>query len=373
MTIHERTSRHLEHEHPEGSGAVSGAVSGACDDDAIPRTAQPVPAGQPGGDPGSDSPRNQRVPGAPGRSRSADQRRMAIIRRLTDRDREIVRSVDRHRVLTTEQLAQAFFPTKRRAWARLGDLVRLELLVTFRPFAPNYGTSQLHFVLGRTGAALLAAEDEDHPSADPIKAALRWRYDRVTAIAFKRSLPHLLGVNAVWAALAGHARCHPRDAELVAWLTEREAGNWTGGIVRPDALLEWQEHGISVEAFLEYDRGTERLAVLADKLRSYERLEEESGSSSWVLFAFASPGREASARAALAHTTVPVATAVLNGDARPHDAVWLPLSHAHERVRLSALDDVPKPSRALHRAASGSPRAWRFARSAHDEEAPIDS
>ena len=370
MTIHDRASRHLEH--PEGSGAASGAVSGACGEDAISRSAQAVPAGQAGCDPGSDSPRNQRVPGAPGRSRSADQRLLAIIRRLTDRDREIVRSVARLRVLTTEQLTDAYFPTKRRAWARLGELCHMEVLDSFQPFAPNFGKSQLHFVNGRKGAAMLAAEQsDDHDDDAAIRAARRWRYDRATAIAYRRSLPHLVGLNSIWGALAGHARRHPHDAELVQWQTEAEVANWAGGIVRPDARIAWREDGLFVDALLEYDRGTERLAVLADKLRSYERLEEESGSSSWVLFAFLGAGREASARAALADTTVPVATAVLNGDARPHDAVWLPLSHAHERVRLSALCDVPKPSRALHRAASGSPRAWRFAPATDDEEAPI--
>ena len=368
MTIHDRTPRGLEC--PEGSGAVSGAVSDAGAHDAFSPAPRGVPAGQRGRDPGGDSPRNQRVPGAPVRSRSADQRRMAIIRRLTDRDREIVRSVARLRVLTTQQLAEAFFPTKHRAWARLGDLVRMEMLHTFQPFATNYGSTQLHFVVGRNGAAMLAAEDEDNPSADPVRAAQRWREDRATAVGHRRSLPHLIGLNSIWAALTGHARRHPDEAGL-DWGTEAETANWAQGIVRPDARINWSEGPRCVEALLEFDRGTERLAVLTDKLHAYERLEEESGSTRWILFAFTSAGREASARAALACATAPVATATLDQHARPQDAVWLPLSHAHERVRLSALADVPLPSRALHRAASGSPRAWRFAPATDDGEAPI--
>jgi hypothetical protein len=352
---------------PEVPGAVPGAAPGATGADALRRPGGVAVAGQDGRDPRSRSPRNPGVPGAPGRSRSADQRRAAIVRRLTDRDRAIVHAVSRHRVLTTDQLSEAFFPTKRRAWARLAELHRLEVLARFAPITVNWGGSVLHFVVGRTGAAIIAAERGD----DPVRAARGWREERAVAIAHRQNLPHLVGLNSVWSALAGHARQHP-NAELTAWLTEAEVANWAGGIVRPDGLLEWCEDGRTVEAFVEYDRGTERLSVLQDKLRAYERLEVESGRAPWVLFAFTSGGRESSARAALAETTVPVATAALHFDAPPQDAVWMPLADAHERVRLSALADVPKPQRALRRAASGSPRAWRFDRAPSLGEAPID-
>lgn len=353
---------------PRIPGPVPGAGPAESGRDINEGSGVRIAAGEARRDPGSGSPRNQGVPGAPGLSRSADQRRAAIVRRLTDRDRAIVRAVARHRVLTTDQLTDAFFPTKRRAWARLAELHRLEVLARFAPLTVNWGGSVFHFVLGRTGVAIVAAERGD----DPVRAARGWREERAVAIAHRQNLPHLVGLNSIWAALAGHARCHPERVQLIEWLTEPEAANWAGGLVRPDARIEWHEDGRTVEAVLEYDRGTERLAVLHDKLRAYERLEEESGNTRWVLFAFTSAGREASARAALGDATTPVATATFDGHARPQDAVWLPLSHAHERVRLSALADVPKPSRALDRAASGSLRAWRFAPAANDEEAPID-
>ena len=279
-----------------------------------------------------------------------------------------MRAVARHRVLTTDHLTDAFFPTKRRAWTRLAELHRLEVLARFQPFSQNWGGTPFHFVPGRAGVALLAAERGD----DPIRAARGWRLERAVAIAHRQSLRHLIGVNGIWAALAGYARQHPQEAQLLAWYTETEVANWAGGVVRPDALLEWRERRRRVEALLEYDRGTEALRVLVDKVHAYERLEEESGRSCWILFAFTSEGRERSARGALTDATVPVATATLDADTRPHDAVWLPLTDASERVRLSALTDVPKPSRALRRAAFGSPRAWRFDRPASDEEAPID-
>jgi hypothetical protein len=354
--------------HPGIPGAVPGAAPGASADDAHCPCCRSGTARQTGRDPGSRSPRNPGVPDAPGRSRSADQRRAAIVRRLTDRDRAIVRAVARHRVLTTDQLSDAFFPTKTRAWARLADLHRLDVLCRFVPITVNWGGSVLHFVVGRTGASILAAENGD----DPVRAARGWREERAVAIAHRQNLAHLVELNSIWSALAGHARRNPHDACLVAWLTETEAANWAGGIVRPDALVEWSERGRTLEGLVEYDRGTERLSVLQDKLRAYERLEQESGRSIWILFAFNTQGREASARAALADCTLPVATTVLGGQASPQDAVWLPLANAHERVRLSALADVPKPQRALRRAASGSPRAWRFDRAPSPEEAPID-
>lgn len=293
---------------------------------------------------------------------------MAIARRLTARDRAIVRAVERHRVLTTEQLAEAFFPSRKRAWKRLAELYRMEVLARFQPFREGWGSHPLHFVVGRTGAALLAAERGE----DPVRAARVWRMERAVAVAHSRHLAHLVGVNGIWAALAADERRDPARLRLT-WMTEREAAAWTTGVVRPDAVIEWLEHGRSVEAMLEYDRGTETLRVLVDKLPSYAALEEERGRSAWVLFVFVSPGRETSARGALAGTDLPVATATVVDPPRPQDAIWLPLGAAAERVRLSHLADVPKPAAALRRAALGGHRAWRFDRPAAEEEAPLDS
>ena len=64
------------------------------------------------------SPRNQGVPGAPGLTRSSDDHRASITRHLTERDREILRAVERHRVRTTDHIAAAFFPSPKRAWSR---------------------------------------------------------------------------------------------------------------------------------------------------------------------------------------------------------------------------------------------------------------
>ena len=299
---------------------------------------------------------------------AADEQRLALARRLTDRDRQILRAVARHRVLTSDQLAEIFFDTRRRAQVRLVALHRLGLLDRFQPFRDQGGISY-HYVLGPLGAAVRAAEEGE----DPDRAARRWKADRTLAISQSQRLAHLVGVNDVYAALVGTAR-RRTDAELVDWLTEPECARWSEGIVRPDAFGHWREAGRDVEFFLEFDRGTEALGRLVDKLPAYERFEVERTATTWVLFALGSARREATVCRALAAATVPAATAVLTAPMRPVDAVWLPVAGAARRCRLAELASIPKPTEALRRAASNDPGAWRFERSRPDnEEAPIET
>ena len=306
----------------------------------------------------------------PFRPRSAaDEQRLALARLLTDRDRQVLRAVGRFRVLTSDQLTEIFFDSRRRAQARLLHLHRLQILDRFDPFRPAFGRAPLHYVTGRLGAAVLAAEN----MADPDRAMRRWKADRALVLGGSQKLLHLLAINGFYADLTGYARHHP-DADLLDWMTEEESSRWSDEIVRPDAYGVWQHAEKSVEFFLEYDRGTEVLARLAGKLAGYERFEAESGSAAWVLFAFPSARRETTARRALAGATCAVATAAAPVTSQPHDAIWSPLGNRDDRVRLAELADVPKPIEALRRAAAGSDRAWRFARSRPaDEEAPIET
>lgn len=187
----------------------------------------------------------------------------------------------------------------------------LGVVARFRPLAPRWGSAPFHYVLSKAGAGVVAAERGDDPAA----AERRWSTGRKLALAGSRRLAHTVGVNGFYAALAGEARSSA-DAELVRWLTEwecaracRSTGPFVTTALRPDGWLLWREGGEQVEAFLEYDRGTDTLGALAAKLRGYAELEGERGVAAWVLFAFESARREATARRALADATVAVATA----------------------------------------------------------------
>jgi hypothetical protein len=277
---------------------------------------------------------------------------------LTGRDRAVLRAVERFRVLTTMQVARLFFDSHKRASARLLDLLGLGMVERFRPYREGWGSHPWHWVLGREGAAILAAE-----RGDPDTPARRWRGGRALAYASGQRLAHLVGVNDFHACLAGHARRHP-ESRLVDWMTAAEAARWCDRMATPDGWGRWEEWGRTVEFFLEYDRGTEALLRLADKLEGYERLESERGESAWVLFAFESARRERTARAALADATVPVATAAMVDGTEPQEAVWLPLRSSGGRLRLASLADARKPQEALARCADGGHRAWWFDRSA---------
>ncbi len=91
---------------------------------------------------------------------------------LTDRDRELVRLVARHRVLTTDQLAALAFGNITTARHRLAVLVRLGLLRRFRPHLQT-GSAPWHYVLGPIGAALLGQEHTHFMQMPPIPADSR--------------------------------------------------------------------------------------------------------------------------------------------------------------------------------------------------------
>jgi hypothetical protein len=281
-----------------------------------------------------------------------------VVRHLTERDRVLLRLLARYKVFTSFQVTDLLFNSETRARSRLVELHRLRLIDRFEPHDPRCRNPPYHYVLGRLGTAVIAAERGDDPAA-AVKA-----YKPAVALGLGRSqrLRHRVGTNGFFVALAAYARHHP-EANLAAWWSEEDCADWCGEYVRPDGLGDWEEHGVSVEFLLEYDLGTEPLGRLTDKLAGYEKLEHEGGASTWLVFAFQSHRRETSARAALMSASVPIATAALSQEPRPYGAVWQPLYDENAaRVRLSELARLAKPRAALDRAASGGTRAWRFER-----------
>jgi hypothetical protein len=300
---------------------------------------------------------------------------------LTDRDRDLVRLVATHRVLTTGQLAALGFGSIITARHRLSVLVRLGLLRRFRPHRPA-GSAPWHYVLGPVGAAMLGVEDRDeHRWAPHVRA------DRRLSLERSPRLSHMTGRNWFFAALARHAREH--GGELAEWLNEADtAARYEHAAVRqddrarlprPDGAGTWAEDGRATSFLLEYDTGTEHLPVLAAKLDGYAVL---AGGLAWhdqpcpvLLFCFGSPRREQAARRALAATPhadgLRIATAALDPrTASPAGPAWLPLHQAGGAVRLIDLGALPDPWQDYRqqRAREAAEREQALRRAADDDD-----
>lgn len=220
--------------------------------------------------------------------------------------------------------------------------MRLGVLDRFRPFRPT-GSAPFHYVLGEMGAQVLAAERV------VTVGELGYNRARTLALAHSEHLAHLVGVNGLFAALAGSARARP-DAALAAWWSERRCGKRWGHLVRPDGFGRWTEAGRTVEFFLEYDTGTGTVARVVRKLNGYTDLATGSGIWTPMLLWLPGPSREAEIRRAIGTPLVPVATA--SGPITdPAAAVWLPIGagESGHRVRLANLGSARRPVVALTR------------------------
>lgn len=279
---------------------------------------------------------------------SLQGRYLRTAERITERDRRIVRSVQKFRVLTTDHLTALFFDSVDRARIRLTTLHRLGLLERFRP-GPR---TPYHYVVGELGAFLLAAQREPPPQQ------LDWHRDDVLAVAHSQRLAHLLGINGLGVSLLAHARTRPDVS--ASWWPEGRCKPWCGTKVEPDARCRYQEGGRAIEFFAEYDRGTEPLERIVKQVDKYARLERDRGVSTWVLYVLPSARREQNVRRALAGTDVPVATAVLDAAVPPHEAVWLPLPEDRYRLRLIELAEHSKPPGARAREVASGRHAWRY-------------
>ncbi|GAA2779127.1 replication-relaxation family protein [Crossiella cryophila] len=306
---------------------------------------------------------------APRPARPAPLDPITLWSRLTDRDRTILRLLDAHQVLTTEQLAAlAGFPTLDRAQRRLLALYCTHVLDRFRHPRPDGSMTSWRYALGPAGAAILAAMRGTEP---PRPATLRTRLLRLAA---HPALNHLLGVNGLFADLASYSADHPGET-LAGWLGERHAARACGNLARPDGLGVWQHGQGRVVFLLEYDTGTENLGQVQAKLDGYRDLAQSGGpqlpparaedpaddtepqnadrrtpGSFWVLLRFHSAAREthlrqrAQAQPALIQPTpgtarwaVATTHAELAEAHSPAGPIWLPLNTFGRR-----------PLRALH-------------------------
>ncbi|MHB8498994.1 MAG: replication-relaxation family protein [Acidimicrobiales bacterium] len=218
---------------------------------------------------------------------------MDVAHRLTERDRSILTMLFRHRVFTTDQLAEMYFDNLNTAQHRLTTLYRLRLVDRFQPLDHRYASLPFHYVLDQLGAMVVAAERGEDPDRS------RWRADKALAIGKSQRLRHLVGVNGFFSALVAESRRRD-DCDLSLWWSERHCASQFDRIAQPDGLGVWKEAGYQLVFCLEYDRSTETLERLEKKLKSYEDLQVASGLAYWILFCFGHPRRVAGARRSLA-------------------------------------------------------------------------
>jgi hypothetical protein len=279
--------------------------------------------------------------------RELDRRLLAVLSRLTDRDRLLCRLLDDHRVLTSAQVADVAFTGERRARMRLSELYAMDVLDRFRTRTGG-NPGPFHWVLGPLGAALVAAE------AGVDVADLDWRRDLVHDLAVSQRLGHLTGLNGFFTGLLCAARTEP-DCGLLEWWSERRCTREWGEVVRPDGYGVWSEAGSTIPFLLEHDNGTERLGRLTDKLGGYAKLAAAAGHRNWVLFTFNTPRREHEARGVLSHSGVLVATCARALGVAPNAAIWRPVGSSDTPLRLIALADAESgPARSANHPLGGA-------------------
>jgi hypothetical protein len=264
---------------------------------------------------------------------SRGEHQLWLARHLTPRDRWITRLLHEHRVLTTHQIVELGWTTRRSANIRLLELYRWRVLDRFQPLAVS-GLSPMHYVLDVAGAAVLAHED----GLDPGK--IGYQHDRAMGIAHSLHLAHRVAVNGMFTRLVHHARQPEANGRLTAWWSEERCARSFGDIVHPDAYGRWGQRGAQIEWFLELDFGTEQLRRLTLKIDAYHRLAKATNIHTPVLIWTTTARREARIREVLAEAFrefdpawVPVATTAADlAEPDQHlDATltrWLPMNQA---------------------------------------------
>jgi hypothetical protein len=192
------------------------------------------------------------------RSRTDAEALAGLARRLTARDYAVLDFFAQHRIATTSIVAAVFFTRRRLAAIRLHELCELGLLTRSRVT----GSRAYRYTLDWGGAAICALRAGTTP---PTRAAAAWTAQQVFHSAHR---PHREAVNAFFAQLHLAARASG-SVRVSEWLPEAAA---SAEIIhaRPDAAgeLTWDD-GRKLRLWYEHDRGTETLAVLAEKITRY--------------------------------------------------------------------------------------------------------
>ena len=194
-----------------------------------------------------------------------------LARHLTERDREVALCLYEQQVLTTDQLTLLFFSSRRRAQDRLLFLYRQRVLDRFYPVSIRHaGKPQAHWLLDEAGAHLVAASLDLDRKQLPWQRREDWRSHP--------QLAHRLEVNRFITDLIEATLPDP-TLGVASWFGPRQAASRLGermrGTVRPDAELIAATTAGAVDLLLEWDRGTETLDRLDEKLRRYRLAEHK--------------------------------------------------------------------------------------------------
>ncbi len=205
--------------------------------------------------------------------RVSAERVFELARHLTERDREIALALYEHQLLTTDQLSLLFFSSKRRAQNRLRFLYDERVLDRFYPSRPyGLGKPQAHWLLDEAGAILVAA------SLNLERKQLGWQ--RRDDWASYPQLLHRLEVNHFVIDLIA-ATLKDESLGVSEWWGSRRAAARLSDRDRysrpiPDSGFVLETARGPIECYLEWDRGTETLARLGEKVRLYRHAEVHS-------------------------------------------------------------------------------------------------
>jgi Replication-relaxation len=214
------------------------------------------------------------------------ERVFELVRHLTERDREIALVLYDQQLLTTAQLQLLFFSSRRRAQDRLLFLYRHRVVDRFYPPSPfGAGKSEAHWLLDEAGAILVAA------MLGLERKQLGWQ--RRDDWGSHPQLAHRLEANRFVTDLIAATLREPTMG-VRSWYSSRDAaarlGNQQTGDLRPDTDFMLEVPAGAIECVLEWDRGTETQARLAEKLYGYRLAEGRLRASEPRTILFVVPG-----------------------------------------------------------------------------------
>ena len=241
--------------------------------------------------------------GGRGGDTGATTERLAALSLMASSEQKgLLECVGRHPLLAKAELAAVLGLPAIYARRVIEKSLRQGLVKVATPPGGNTGVTGPRHSLTGTGLRLLAARDgvslRRYAQHGPLAAALPGgQGGRLQTLV--RQFEHTVGANSFFVNCL--ARSAGKGPKLVSWQSAFEAATRfeSGGVrrwLRPDGAGEVEHDGASHAFFLEWDRGTERIAVLLEKLdryAAYYRAPRVSGSCPpHLLVVTTSPQRE---------------------------------------------------------------------------------